>query len=61
MAKWRCDCGADRELRSDGYVEACAACGAPEHDAYQAAIEMQEEYEANSELIEVAKAKEYVE
>lgn len=45
MAKWRCDCGNFRTLRSDGIVEACSACGAPEHDALREAIKIPEEYE----------------
>lgn len=43
MAKWKCDCGYGRELRSDGIVEACPACDAPEHDAFREYLEQQEQ------------------
>jgi hypothetical protein len=42
MANWKCDCCAVRKLRSDGIVEECAACGAPEHDAYLDALDAKE-------------------
>jgi hypothetical protein len=38
--KWKCDCGFDRNLHSDGIVEVCLACGSPEHDALREAIEI---------------------
>ena len=43
MAKYKCaKCGYDRTLRSDGWLEECSNCGAPEHDVLREALD---EYE----------------